>query len=266
MGVVLYALLTGALPFDESNIPTLYQKIREAKFIKPVYLSAAAKDLIVRMMRPKPLERATIAEIKNHPWYSYSLPLYIQLMDNAKSEIQKDVNKEVFAFLCKIKEYGITKENVEQVKKDILEGKPYSYCVAYNLLNDQLERAKYISLNHGKTLIKRVGDRQHIFSAENIFSMYERKTTHTIPLLPSGTITKSPTMSTLSDSFKPTASDIDIESKVPVNHWVVGVQVECYPHTLLMSVLGCLQAMGFVLWGVMVEVAVCCAKVQSALP
>lgn len=102
MGVVLYALLTGALPFDESNMPLLYQKIREAKFILPVYLSAAAKDLIVRMMRPKPLERATIAEIKNHPWYSHSLPLYIQLMDNAKSTLQKNVNKEVFASLCKV--------------------------------------------------------------------------------------------------------------------------------------------------------------------
>lgn len=102
MGVVLYALITGALPFDESNMPSLFQKIREARFILPVYLSVAAKDLIVRMMKPNPLERATIAEIKNHPWYSYNLPLYLQLMDNAKSEIQKDVNKEVFDFLCSV--------------------------------------------------------------------------------------------------------------------------------------------------------------------
>lgn len=102
MGVILYALLTGALPFDESNLPTLFQKIREAKFIMPVYLSAAAKDLIVQMMRPNPLERMTIAEIKNHPWYSYNLPLYLQIMDNSKSEMQKDVNINIFNILRKV--------------------------------------------------------------------------------------------------------------------------------------------------------------------
>eukprot|EP00826_Nyctotherus_ovalis_P014196 TRINITY_DN1392_c0_g1_i5.p3 TRINITY_DN1392_c0_g1~~TRINITY_DN1392_c0_g1_i5.p3 ORF type:complete len:109 (+),score=31.94 TRINITY_DN1392_c0_g1_i5:724-1050(+) len=100
MGVVLYALLTGALPFDENSLPSLFQKIREAKFAMPVYLSAAAKDLISRMMRPSPLERATIAEIKNHPWYSYGLPLYLELMDNSKSEMQRGVNKEIFELIC----------------------------------------------------------------------------------------------------------------------------------------------------------------------
>jgi len=28
MGVVLYAIIAGALPFDESNIPLLFQKIK----------------------------------------------------------------------------------------------------------------------------------------------------------------------------------------------------------------------------------------------
>lgn len=100
MGVVLYALLTGALPFDEDNLPSLFQKIREARFVIPAYMSAAAKDLVTRMMRPNPLERATLAEIKNHPWYRYGLPLYLELMDNSKSEMQRGVNKEIFEFIC----------------------------------------------------------------------------------------------------------------------------------------------------------------------
>ena len=102
MGVVLYALLTGALPFDEKNFLNLFQKIREAKFIMPVYLSAAAKDLIGQMMRPNPLERATIAEIKHHPWYMYNLPLYLQIMDNTKSEMEKDVNSKVLTFISSV--------------------------------------------------------------------------------------------------------------------------------------------------------------------
>ena len=44
-GVILYTLLTGTLPFDEKQIPKLYQKIRECKYILPQILSDSAKDL-----------------------------------------------------------------------------------------------------------------------------------------------------------------------------------------------------------------------------
>ena len=39
MGVLLYALLCGFLPFDDENIGTLYKKIQEGIYEKPSWLS-----------------------------------------------------------------------------------------------------------------------------------------------------------------------------------------------------------------------------------
>jgi hypothetical protein len=62
-------------------------------------------------------------------------------------------------------------------------------------------------------------------------------------------------MTSLSDTLRPLINEVDIESKMPLSHWVMGVQVQCYPHVLLMAVLDCLKVMGFVLRDVMVEMA-----------
>jgi len=68
----------------------------------PLYLSPGARDLITRMMQANPLQRITISEIKNHPWFTNHLPFYLQIMDNSKSEIEADVNRSVFAQICDV--------------------------------------------------------------------------------------------------------------------------------------------------------------------
>ncbi|CAG9318985.1 SNF1-like_6 [Blepharisma stoltei] len=67
-GVVLYALLTGALPFDDTSIPALFTKIKSGKFSIPYHISADARDLLCRMLNPDPVGRITIQQIKGHPW------------------------------------------------------------------------------------------------------------------------------------------------------------------------------------------------------
>ncbi|KAK9081904.1 hypothetical protein Syun_030741 [Stephania yunnanensis] len=55
-GVILYALLTSSLPFDDRNLKVLYQKMS--------WLSPGAQNLITRILDPNPTTRITIAEIK----------------------------------------------------------------------------------------------------------------------------------------------------------------------------------------------------------
>jgi len=78
MGVILYAMVSGTLPFDDDSMSQLFSKIKEGKFFMPNYISADVKDLINRMLQPNPVKRITMREIKQHPWYLQDLPEYLQ--------------------------------------------------------------------------------------------------------------------------------------------------------------------------------------------
>jgi len=62
-------------------------------------------------------------------------------------------------------------------------------------------------------------------------------------------------MTSLSDNARLLINEPDIETKMSLNHWLTGIQVQCYPHVLLMAILDCLKAMGFVFKDVMIEMA-----------
>ncbi|XP_044447126.1 carbon catabolite-derepressing protein kinase-like, partial [Triticum aestivum] len=76
-GVILYALLCGAVPFDDDNIPKLFNKIKGGFYILPNHLYDLAMDLIPRMLIVDPMKRITIREIRDHPWFQNRLPLYL---------------------------------------------------------------------------------------------------------------------------------------------------------------------------------------------
>ncbi|CDK24791.1 unnamed protein product [Kuraishia capsulata CBS 1993] len=66
-GVILFALLTGHLPFDDTVIRNLLLKVQSGKFRMPQYLSAEAKDLIWAMLKVNPSERIKMKDILKHP-------------------------------------------------------------------------------------------------------------------------------------------------------------------------------------------------------
>ncbi|KEP67106.1 UNVERIFIED_CONTAM: histone kinase SNF1, putative [Hammondia hammondi] len=77
-GVILYALLCGSLPFDDEHVPNLFKKIKHGNFILPGHLSEASRNLIVRMLVVDPAKRISLSEIRQHPWFTESLPAYLQ--------------------------------------------------------------------------------------------------------------------------------------------------------------------------------------------
>ncbi|ODV78646.1 Pkinase-domain-containing protein [Suhomyces tanzawaensis NRRL Y-17324] len=66
-GIILFALLTGHLPFDDENIRKLLLKVQSGKFVMPDDLSWEAKDLITKMLKVEPSDRITIDLILTHP-------------------------------------------------------------------------------------------------------------------------------------------------------------------------------------------------------
>jgi len=58
-GVVLFALLTGRLPFDDENMGELLRKVKSGKFDMPRSIPAGAKHLIARILVVDPAQRIT---------------------------------------------------------------------------------------------------------------------------------------------------------------------------------------------------------------
>ncbi|KAG5463919.1 hypothetical protein LSCM1_00092 [Leishmania martiniquensis] len=76
-GVVLYAMLCGTLPFDDSNISLLFKKIQSADYTIPSHVSLHAQDLLRRVLVVNPLERATMEQVMQHPWLRPHFPRYL---------------------------------------------------------------------------------------------------------------------------------------------------------------------------------------------
>ncbi|XWS17137.1 hypothetical protein CRYUN_Cryun33cG0042600 [Craigia yunnanensis] len=68
-GVIIFVIMTGYLPFDEIDLPTLYEKINAAQFSCPFWFSPGAKSLIQKILDPNPKTRIQIEEIKKDPWF-----------------------------------------------------------------------------------------------------------------------------------------------------------------------------------------------------
>lgn len=66
-GIILFALLTGHLPFNDDNIKKLLLKVQSGKYQIPQNLSAEARDLIARILVVNPARRLTTEEILAHP-------------------------------------------------------------------------------------------------------------------------------------------------------------------------------------------------------
>jgi len=70
LGVTLYCLVVGKVPFQGENVPTVYEKIKTEDIEVPdiINLSTELRDLLEQMLIKDPLDRITLPQIKDHPW------------------------------------------------------------------------------------------------------------------------------------------------------------------------------------------------------
>ncbi|KAI9209096.1 SADB-short [Polychytrium aggregatum] len=86
-GVILFALVTGSLPFDDENIRKLLGKVKSGVYIIPEHVNPSIKDLIRKMLTVDPSKRITMAEIMAHPWFC-SIPPRNGMTAYASKEMQ----------------------------------------------------------------------------------------------------------------------------------------------------------------------------------
>ena len=50
LGIIMFAMLCGSLPFDDDCMVSLFNKIKDGNYYMPNYVSPDAKDLINKML------------------------------------------------------------------------------------------------------------------------------------------------------------------------------------------------------------------------
>jgi len=91
-GIVLYSMLVGFLPFDESDLNKLYEQTKKGHFYLPSTLSLEAMDFLKKILIVDPKKRMGLTEIKNHAWFKME-----------KNPMYKGINFEEEIFPCDMK-------------------------------------------------------------------------------------------------------------------------------------------------------------------
>ncbi|KAB1204204.1 CBL-interacting serine/threonine-protein kinase 21 [Morella rubra] len=68
-GVILFEVLAGRLPFDDSSLMNLYKKISRAEYTFPQWFTEDQKKLLSRILDPNPKRRISIPEIVEDGWF-----------------------------------------------------------------------------------------------------------------------------------------------------------------------------------------------------
>uniref|UniRef100_A0A8C5W5F4 Maternal embryonic leucine zipper kinase n=1 Tax=Microcebus murinus TaxID=30608 RepID=A0A8C5W5F4_MICMU len=96
MGILLYVLMCGFLPFDDDNVMALYKKILIGKYDVPKWLSPSSILLLQQMLQVDPKKRISVKNLLNHPWImqDYNCPVewqsknpFIHLDDDCVTEL-----------------------------------------------------------------------------------------------------------------------------------------------------------------------------------
>ncbi|KAI9687580.1 MAG: hypothetical protein M1822_002190 [Bathelium mastoideum] len=72
MGVTLYCLRFGRIPFEKTNIMELYDSIRGDELDFDGEVGGNLKDLIHRILEKDPQKRITMEDLRKHPWVTKS--------------------------------------------------------------------------------------------------------------------------------------------------------------------------------------------------
>ncbi|KAL2911871.1 hypothetical protein HK105_208654 [Polyrhizophydium stewartii] len=113
LGVILYVLTTGCLPFDGKNLQEMRESVCRGKYRIPFYLSDSCEKLLRKFLVRDPIKRASLEMLIDDPWINESYgdsPISTDL--SQKVEEDESVIKIIEA------KYKVDRETVVQALRD----------------------------------------------------------------------------------------------------------------------------------------------------
>ncbi|CAH1382345.1 hypothetical protein MTP99_006309 [Tenebrio molitor] len=142
-GVILYALLVGALPFDDDNLRQLLEKVKRGVFHIPHFVPPDCQSLLRGMIEVNPDKRLTLTEINKHPWVTAGgkgeLELELPMMEVVQTHVLPSieaVDPDVLQAICSL---GCFKEK-EKLIQHLLSPSHNTEKVIYFLLLERKRR------------------------------------------------------------------------------------------------------------------------------
>lgn len=89
-GVILYVLLSGALPFENPSLSKLLVIISMGLYPSLSFVSPEAGDLIRRLLTVKPSERISAREVISHPWFTVGFDPRTLMRTHPREEVSDD--------------------------------------------------------------------------------------------------------------------------------------------------------------------------------
>ncbi|KAM7076528.1 maternal embryonic leucine zipper kinase isoform 7-T11 [Ciconia maguari] len=138
MGVLLYALLCGFLPFDDDNVVAVYRKIMRGKYRIPKWLSPSSALLLNQMLQVDPKKRITVKHLLSHPWLMQGYSDAVQWQSKYPlGHLDEDCITELSVF---------HRQSRESISELVSEWKYDQMSATYLLLQSKKARGKRVRL------------------------------------------------------------------------------------------------------------------------
>ncbi|KAI6187771.1 Protein kinase domain-containing protein [Aphelenchoides besseyi] len=142
-GVILYALLVGALPFDDDNLRNLLEKVKKGVFHIPHFVPADCQSLLRAMIEVDPQKRIALQDVFRHPWVvgntksepELELPM-AQVVQTHIIPSEENIDPDVFRHMNNL---GCFKDK-EKLVTELLSTKHNTEKMVYFLLLDRKRR------------------------------------------------------------------------------------------------------------------------------
>ncbi|RZF39750.1 hypothetical protein LSTR_LSTR003411 [Laodelphax striatellus] len=134
LGVVLYVLVCGALPFDGSTLHNLRDRVLSGRFRIPYFMSTECESLIRKMLVLDPSKRYSVDQIKRHRWMMEEAPRLLPSATTPGVDCKLEPNEQIIRLMQSL---GI---DALRTRESVRNGSYDHHAAIYFLLVERLRQ------------------------------------------------------------------------------------------------------------------------------